>query len=79
MCRFDLPLVITPDNGTQFSNFIMINLCHDLGVQTKFISTVDLQANEQVESVNKVNFYGIKKKLDEAKRFLVEQLHKISW
>lgn len=42
----------------------MVDFYYDLGVQTKFISVVHPQANEQPESTNKTILGGINSKLD---------------
>lgn len=49
MCRFGLLGVFILNNGTQFSNTTIIELCHDLGVQTKFISIINRQVNGKDE------------------------------
>ena len=58
MCQYDLPDAILLDNGTQFSSIVVTEFCKDLGVQTKFVSVIHPQANEKVESANKVILKG---------------------
>lgn len=67
------------DNVTQFSNTVVINFCNVLGVQTKFISSVQPEVNKQVESANKVIFNGIKKMLYDAQGVWFEKMHKKLW
>lgn len=67
MCKFGLPIAIVSDKGTQFANAMATNLYQDLGVQTKFVYFVHLQANGKSKSTNKVIFKGLKKNLDDAK------------
>lgn len=55
------------DNRTKFANIIVVDLCHDLGVQTLFSFFFHLHENGQEESRNKVIFKGTKKNLDKAK------------
>lgn len=74
MWKFGLLGVIILNNKSQFASTIVVDFCHDLEVQTKFIYIFHPQANRQVESANKVIFKGIKNKLDDAKWVWVEQL-----
>lgn len=60
---FALPKCIISENGNQFTSSALFELCHNLGIKTKFLSVEHPQANGQVESANKVILYGIKKKL----------------
>ena len=54
ICRFGLPREIVLDNGTQFASTTIVDFCKYLGIQTKFVSVIHLQANGQAESANKV-------------------------
>lgn len=40
MCKFGLPRVIISNNKTQFVSDYVVDFCHELGVQTKFIFVI---------------------------------------
>lgn len=73
MCKFRLLDVIISNNETQFTKTTVTDFCHELDVQTKFISIVHPQEHGLAESVNKVILKGIKKRLG------AELLHEILW
>lgn len=63
----------------QIASTIVTRFYKYLGVQTKFVSIVHLQANDQNESANKVILEGLKRKLDDAKGLWAELLPKMFW
>lgn len=74
---YELPNAIAFDNGTHFASVMVIEICRDLGVQTKFASVVNSQANGQEESTNKSILKGLKMKLGDAKGLWAYFLHEI--
>ena len=62
--RFGVPHSIVTDNGKQFDNPALREMCQELGIH-KILSTPDHpQANGQVEIVNKTIKDNLKKKLE---------------
>jgi len=66
------------NNETHFASTSVVDLCTQLGIQTKFVSVIHPQANGQAEAANKVILNGIKKKLESAKGLWAEQLYEVS-
>ncbi|XP_022131678.1 uncharacterized protein LOC111004795 [Momordica charantia] len=54
ICRFEVPYTIISDNGRQFDNATFRNFCMELSIKHICSSPAHPQANEQVESVNKI-------------------------
>ena len=66
ICHFSISRAIVTDNGRQFDNE-KYKMCHELGINTYFSSLVYLQANGQVEPVNKTIKNNLKTKLSHLK------------
>jgi len=63
-CRYGVPQKIISDNGLQFGSEEFANWCQEYGIAKSFSAIAYLQANGQVEEVNKVLKTLIKKKLE---------------
>ena len=63
ICRFKIPHSLVSDNGKQFDNQGLQNLCEDLGIKRHLSSVTHLQSNGQVEAVNKTIKLNLEKKL----------------
>ncbi|XP_024021745.1 protein NYNRIN-like [Morus notabilis] len=79
VCRFGVPHSIVSDNGKQFDNASTRRFCHSLGIQKDFSVPVHPQSNGQVEAVNKILKYTLKKRLDDLKGKWAEELPKVLW
>ncbi|XP_022877018.1 uncharacterized protein LOC111395264 [Olea europaea var. sylvestris] len=64
ICRFEIPYSVVSDNGRQFDNKKVRNLCEELGIKKHFSTPHQPQANVQVEAVNKTVKHVLKRKLD---------------
>ncbi|XP_022843327.1 uncharacterized protein LOC111366872, partial [Olea europaea var. sylvestris] len=67
ICRFGIPHSIVSDNGRQFDNKKVRELCEELGIKKHFSIPHHPQANGQVEAVNKTIKHILKRKLDVSK------------
>ncbi|XP_024030284.1 uncharacterized protein LOC21404723 [Morus notabilis] len=65
--RFGVPHLIVSDNGKQFDNASTPKFCNDLGIRKDFSAPIHPQSNGQVEAVNKILKYTLKKRLDDLK------------
>jgi ribonuclease HI len=79
ICRFGIPHSIVTDNGKQFDNKKVREMCEELGIKKHFSSPHHPQANGQVEAVNKTIKYTLKRKLDASKGAWVEELPQVLW
>ncbi|XP_057426101.1 uncharacterized protein LOC130719494 [Lotus japonicus] len=79
VCRFGVPMALVMDNGTQFTSALTRDFCADLGIDMRFTSVEHPQTNGQAEAANKVILNGLKKKLDEAKGWWVEEFPDVLW
>jgi hypothetical protein len=79
ICRFGIPYSIVSDNGKQFDNRKVRDLCEELGIKKHFSTPHHPQANGQVEAVNKTIKHILKKKLDTAKGAWVDELPQVLW
>ncbi|XP_022864755.1 uncharacterized protein LOC111384672 [Olea europaea var. sylvestris] len=70
---------IVSDNGRQFNNKKVRNLCEELGIKKHFSTPHHPQANGQVEVVNKSIKHVPNRKLDASKGALVDELPKVLW
>ena len=61
ICRFGLPKKIVSDNEMQFDSDLFIDFCEKYGITKSFSSVAYLQANGQVEAVNKTLKASMKK------------------
>ena len=73
ICRFGVPRVIISDNGKQFDNPKFQKICQDLGVKNHY-SPKHLQANGQIEVMNRSLLKIIKTQLEGAKGAWLEEL-----
>ncbi|XP_016168857.1 uncharacterized protein LOC107611447 [Arachis ipaensis] len=77
--RFGIPKVVISDNGTQFTDKKFVEFLTDLGIKQKFSSVEHPQTNGQVEAANKVVLLGLKKRLDNKKGALADELASVLW
>ncbi|XP_022848382.1 uncharacterized protein LOC111370748 [Olea europaea var. sylvestris] len=67
------------DNGRQFDNKKMRDLCKELVIRKDFSTRHHLQANGQVEVANKTIKHTLKRKLDASKGAWVDELPHVLW
>jgi len=79
VCRFGVPHSIVSDNGKQFDNTATRRFCEGLGIRKDFSAPIHPQSNGQVEAVNKILKYTLKKRLDDLKGRWAEELPKVLW
>ena len=79
ICRHGIPASIVTDNGAQFDNARVREICAQLGISKTFSSPRHPQANGQVEAVNKTIKSNLKKKLEAKKGAWAEELPFILW
>ncbi|KAK3036928.1 hypothetical protein RJ639_030893 [Escallonia herrerae] len=79
ICSFGVPRALVVDNGKQFDNNNFRTFCMNLSIDLRFTSIAHPQSNGQTEHVNRSILHGLKKKLDEAKGALVDELPKVLW
>ncbi|XP_024024255.1 uncharacterized protein LOC112092393 [Morus notabilis] len=79
VCRFGVPHSIVSDNGKQFDNASTRRFCDSVGIRKDFSAPIHPQSNGQVEAVNKILKYTLKKKLDNLKGKWAEELPKVLW
>ena len=72
--RFEVPHTLISDNGLQFDSKSFKRYYCDLGITKRY-----LQGNGQAKAINKVIVNGLKKRLDDAKGKLVEELPHVLW
>ena len=76
---FRIPHTLILDNGLQFDSKSFRRYCCDLGITNRYSTSAYSQGNGQAETINKVIVGGLKKRLDDAMRKLVEELSHILW
>jgi len=79
VCRFGIARHLVSDNGTQFASQQLGKLCSELGIKQIFTSIEHPQINGQVESANRVLFWGLKRRLEKAKGTWSEEVPRILW
>lgn len=79
ICRFGIPYSIVTDNGKQFDNAKLRELCAELNIKHFFASPAHPQANGQVEAINKLIKKNLKTRLDKAKGAWAELLPQVLW
>ena len=79
MCRFGIPYKLISDNGKQFDNKELRDLCNDLGIKKNFAAVYHPQSNGQTEAINKIIKHTLKEKLEECKGNWPEELLKVLW
>ena len=67
------------DNGKQFDNPTLKEMCQELGIHKLFSTPGHPQANEQVEAANKIIKDNLKKKLEQLKGAWVDELPMVLW
>lgn len=77
--RFRISHSLVIDNGRQFDNKKVRELCDELDIKKHFSSPHHSQANGQVEAVNKTIKHLLKKKLDASKGAWVDELPHVLW
>ena len=77
--RFGVPHTLISDNGLQFDSKSFKRYCCDLGIKNRYSTQAYPQGNGQAEAINKVIVSGLKKRLDDAKGKLVEELPHVLW
>ena len=77
--RFGVSYALISDNGLQFDSKAFRKYCSDLGIKNRYSTPAYPQGNGQVEAVNKVIVSGLKKKLDDEKGKLIEELPYVLW
>ncbi|XP_024028364.1 uncharacterized protein LOC112093682 [Morus notabilis] len=77
--RFGVPHSIVSDNGKQFDNASTRRFCDSLGIRKDLSAPIHPQSNGQVEAVNKILKYTLKKRLDDLKGKWAEELPKVLW
>ena len=79
ICRHGIPASIITDNGCQFDNKKVREICKQLKIIKTFSSPRHPQANGQVEAVNKTIKETLKKKLEEKKGAWADELPLVLW
>ena len=77
--RFRIPHSLISNNGLQFDSKSFRRYCCELGITNRYSTPTYPQGNGQAEAVNKVIVSGLKKRLDDAKGRLVEELPHVLW
>ena len=70
ICRFGIPHTLITDNGKQFDNEKFKIFCSELGIKLRFTSVAHPQTNGQTKVTNRTIMQGLKRRLDEKKRYL---------
>lgn len=78
-CQFGIPHELVADNGTQFQNAKLKELCNTYNIKLNFASVSYPQSNGQAESTNKTIFNNIKKNLEDCKGKWLDELPKVLW
>ena len=68
ICQFGVPRELVAENGSQFQNNKLKELCDTYHIKLNFASVSYLQSNGQAEATNKVILNIIKKSLEQSKR-----------
>ena len=77
--RFGVPYALISDNGLQFDSKAFRKYSSDLGIKNRYSTPAYPQGNGHAEAVNKVIVNGLKKRLDDAKGKLREELPHVLW
>ena len=77
--RFGVPSTLISDNGLQFDSKSFRRYCCELGITNRYSTSAYPKGNGQVKAVNKVIVNKLKKRLDDAKGRLVEELPHVLW
>ena len=76
--RLGVPHTLISDNGLQFDSKAFRKYCSDLGTKNRYFTPAYPQGNRQAKAVNKVIVNGLKKRLDDARKW-VEELPHVLW
>nr|GEX71252.1 reverse transcriptase domain-containing protein [Tanacetum cinerariifolium] len=79
VCRFGIPGEIISDNGKQFSDNAFKDWCDKLNITQRFASVKHPQSNRLAERVNRSLREGIKSRLGDGNKNLVEELPHVLW
>ena len=79
ICRFGIPASIMTDNGKEFDNAHVRDICEQLKISMTFFFPPYPQANVQVEVVNKKIKENLKMKLEKRKGVWADELPMILW
>ena len=71
--------VLVSDNGKQFDNSVFRGFCSELGIKNHYSSPAHLQANGQVEVMNRSLLKIIKTRLEGVKGIWPDELPSILW
>ena len=77
--RFGIPYLIVTDNGKQFDNPALREMCQELGIHKLFSTPDHPQANGQVEAANKTIKDNLRKKLERLKGAWINKLPMVLW
>ena len=77
--HYTIRYVLISDNGHQFDSKAFRKSYYDLGIKNRYSTLAYPQGNGQTKAVNKVIVNGLKKRLDDAKGRLVEELPHVLW
>ena len=72
--RFGVPHTLFSDNGLQFDSKAFRKYCCDLGIKNRYSTLAYPQGNGLAKAINKVIVNRLKKRLDDTKGRLVEEL-----
>jgi len=79
LCRYRILLKIISDNGLQFDSEEFASCCREYGISKSFSAVAYLQANGQVEAINKILKTLTEKKLEKSKGAWVDELPMAFW
>lgn len=74
ICRFNIPHTIVTNNKKQFDNAKFKEFCDNLGIRSILSLLTYLQANRQVQTINKIIKGNLKAKLEKLKRVWADKL-----
>jgi len=77
--HFGSPKTIITENGTQFESAQFKEFCDKHRIEKRFSAVAHPQANGQVETVNKINKFIIKKRLEKVRGKWVDELPLALW
>ena len=77
--QFGVPRELVVDNGTQFQNNKLKELCNTYHIRLNFAFVSYSQSNGQAEATNKIILNMIKKSFEQSKGKWVEELPRVLW
>ena len=72
--QFGEPKILISDNGLQFDSKAFQQYCSELGIVNRYSTPSYPQSNSQAKVTNKSIINGLKKRLDDSKGQLAEEL-----